>query len=123
MPLIGISLFMCLALLRRQSHAFTPSAVSSSRGRIFKSPNVKMKVKTLSLGSASATRTSSSRQQVLLQMSIAYDSLMEKIPSPTVIKAVEDSPNGKVVASGKLACADAIHGASMTEGTLAPFDG
>ena len=50
----------------------------------------------------------------MLQMAISYDSLMERLPSPTVIKAVEDSTNGKVVASG----ADVIRVASMTEGTL-----
>lgn len=41
------------------------------------------------------------RVQTKLQMANAYEALMEKIPSQNVIQAVETSPNGKVVASGK----------------------
>jgi hypothetical protein len=34
-------------------------------------------------------------------MAVSYETLMEKIPSQTVIDAVENASNGRVIASGE----------------------
>jgi hypothetical protein len=103
-PLNAICSFMCLALLLRPSHAFTP--ISVSRNMISTSSNLNVRLPPV-LRSAPSIRTSRNHQQARLHLAISYESLMEKIPPQAVIKAVENSPDGKVVASGKRSYAGA----------------
>jgi len=93
---ICIALVSASALLWQPSDAFTPIAIKVASRPLTST----LKVQSPFFVSPRLQQQSNSNSNSKLQMG-SYEALMEKIPSQTVIQAVQTSSNGKVIASGK----------------------